>query len=126
MVEGVPVLGIPTPATRGIGTMDLAQLPGLWSLTPYGAVLGMLVLMFYLTGTGKYIPRSSHERELAAANKRGDEWKEVSMAKDVQIEVLGAQNTVLIETTKTNAEFFGTIQREGGGRNVAQASSPDS
>lgn len=106
--------------------MDLTQLPGLWSLTPIGALIGMLVLMFYLTGTGKYIPRSSHERELAAANKRGDEWKEVAMAKDKQIEVQGAQNSVLIEATKTSAEFFGTIQREGGGSRVAQASSPDS
>lgn len=103
--------------------MDLAQLPGLWSLTPYGAVLGMLVLMFWLTGTGRYIPRSSHDRELAVANKRGDEWKEAHDAKDKLLAVAMSQNSVLIETTKTNAEFFGTIQREGGARRVEASQS---
>lgn len=106
--------------------MDIAQLPGLWSLTPFGALLGMLVLIFWLTGTGRYIPRSSHERELAQANKRGDEWKEVSMTKDVLLTEVTAQNTILIETTKTSAEFYSTIQREGGGRRVEEAQSPDS
>lgn len=103
--------------------MDLAQLPGLWSLTPYGAVLGMLVLIFWLTGTGRYIPRSSHEREMAAANQRGDEWKEVANDKDVLIRELTSQNTVLIETTKTSAEFYSTVKREGGRNRVVQEES---
>lgn len=103
--------------------MDLAQLPGLWSLTPYGAVLGMLVLIFWLTGTGRYIPRSSHEREMAAANKRGDEWKEASESKDVLITELTKQNTTLIETTKTSAEFYSTVSREGGRSRVVQEES---
>lgn len=104
--------------------MDLAQLPGLWSLTPYGAVLGMVVLIFWLTGTGRYIPRTSHEREMAAANKRGDEWKQASEAKDVLISALTSQNTVLIETTKTSAEFYATVSREGGQIRVVQQESP--
>lgn len=103
--------------------MDLAQLPGLWSLTPYGAVLGMLVLIFWLTGTGRYIPRSSHEREMAAANKRGDEWKESSEMKDVLIAALTKQNGVLIETTKTSAEFYSTVSREGGQLRVVREES---
>lgn len=98
--------------------MDLAQLPGLWSLTPIGAVIGMLVLIFWLTGTGRYIPRSSHEREMAAANKRGDEWKETALDTRQLNNELVKQNSVLVESTKTPAEFFGTVMREGGQHRV--------
>ena len=103
--------------------MDITQLPGLWSLTPYGAVLGMLVLLFVSLARGWVIPRNSHERELAAANLRGDEWKESSLSKDELILKVTNQNTVLIETTKTGAEFFSTIKREGGQHRVVQEES---
>lgn len=106
--------------------MDLAQLPGIWSLTPYGAVLGMVVLIFWLTSSGRYIPRSSHEREMAAANKRGDEWKETALAKGELLVTVSNQNTVLIEATKTSAEFYSTVMREGGQHRVAKEVSTDS
>lgn len=111
------------------------QLPGIWNLTPYGAVLGLVVLMFWLTSTGRYIPRASHERELAArdtahsinlaqANHRGDEWKETALDTRALNNALMKQNSTLIEATKTPAEFFGTVMREGGGSRVAQANTP--
>lgn len=101
----------------------MEQLPGLWSLTPYGAVLGMMVFLFLSLAKGWVIPRASHERELAAANKRGDDWKESSEKKDVLIGVLTSQNGTLIEATKTPAEFFGTVMREGGQIRVVQQES---
>ena len=101
------------------------ELPGLWSLTPYGALLGLVVVLFWLTSTGRYIPRSSHERELATANKRGDEWKETALDTRMLNAELAKQNSVLVEATKTPAEFFGTVMREGGGQRVAQAITPN-
>ena len=46
--------------------MDALVLPGLWNLTPYGALIGMAVLLYWLIATGRLIPRASHDRELAA------------------------------------------------------------
>ena len=87
---------------------------GIWELSPYGALLGLVVVLFWLTSTGRYIPRSSHERELAGANRRGDEWKETAKASHAMNEELLKQNSTLVEATKTPAEFFGTVMRDGG------------
>lgn len=93
---------------------------GIWELSPVGALIGILVLIFWLTSTGRYIPRSSHERELAGANKRGDEWKETALsARTLNLE-LAKQNSTLVEATKTPAEFFGTVMRDGGGPRVGK------
>jgi hypothetical protein len=55
-------------------------LPGLWSLSPIGFGLGVIALVYWLLISGRLIPRSSHERELAAANLRGNEWKDAALA----------------------------------------------
>jgi len=103
--------------------MEIA-LPGLWSLTPIGALLGMLVWLQWITSTGRYIPKASHERELAAANKRGDEWKETALETRTLNTELAKQNSDLTEANKTAAEFFGTVLRGGGGTSVAQTNTP--
>lgn len=103
--------------------MEIA-LPGLWSLTPIGALLGMLVFLFLGLARGWVIPKVSHERELAAANKRGDEWKETADLRGKLISEQSAQITTLVEATKTPAEFFGTVMRDGGGRSVAETNTP--
>lgn len=103
--------------------VDGINLSGIWDLTPIGAFLGLVVTLFWLTSTGRYIPRSSHEREMAASNKRGDEWKEAAKeTRTLNIE-LTRQNTALVESTKTSAEFFGTVMRDGGGKRVGQDAS---
>lgn len=105
--------------------MDVLALPGLWGLTPYGAIVGLLVYIGLSMSRGGWVPRISHERELAAANKRGDEWKETALdTRSLNVE-LAKQNSALAEATKTSAEFFGTVQREGGGTRVAQANTTD-
>lgn len=99
---------------------DNIGIGGIWNLTPIGALIGLIVLIFWLTSTGRYIPRSSHEREMAAANKRGDEWKETAIETRVLNVALVKQNSILVESTKTSAEFFGTVTRDGGGKHVGK------
>ena len=101
--------------------MDPLALPGMWGLTPYGALIGLIVYIGLSMARGAWVPKSSHERELAAANKRGDEWKETALSTRLLNEELAKQNSVLVESTKTPAEFFGTVMRDGGGQSVAKA-----
>lgn len=103
--------------------MDVVALPGLWSLTPIGALIGGIIFIGLSISRGKWIPESSHERELAAANKRGDEWKETALDTRELNHELAKQNAALVEATKTPAEFFGTVMREGGGPRVAEKDS---
>lgn len=46
------------------------------TLTPIGLVLAILAMIFLVVIRGDFIPRKSHERELAVEKRRGDEWKE--------------------------------------------------
>ena len=95
-------------------------LPGLWSMSPVGALLGVVVLVYWLITSGRLIPRSSHERELATANKRGDEWKETAIEGRKLIAEQSTQIGKFAEASKTPAEFFGTVMRSGGDSRVAQ------
>lgn len=96
-------------------------LPGLWSLAPLPALLGVIVLFFLLLANGKIITKSSHERELAQANKRGDEWKETALEQRAVNQALREQNGQLIEATRTASAFFAahtprdTFDLTGGG-----------
>ena len=104
--------------------MDALALPGLWSLAPIPALIGMVVFLFLALARGWVIPKVSHERELASANKRGDEWKETADVRGKLISEQSAQITTLANAMKTPAEFFGTVMREGGGNRVAEANTP--
>lgn len=85
----------------------MIELPaGIWNITPYGALVGMIVLAYFYFASGRVIPRASHERELAAANKRGDEWKETALdQREVNAEIR-AQNTMLLEASRAASHFF--------------------
>lgn len=87
----------------------MEALPGIWSLTPLGGLVGLLILMWWLLATGRLIPRTSHEREMGYMKKRGDEWKETAMEeRKVKTEAL-QQNSALIEANRTAAKFFGDV-----------------
>ena len=101
-------------------TVGIPELPGLWSLTPWGALIGLLVYLGMSISRGWWVPKSSHEREMATANKRGDEWKETALAGRELIAQQSAQISKFAEASKTPAEFFGTVMRDGGGPRVAQ------
>lgn len=87
----------------------MTDLPGLWSLSPIGALLGGIILFYWMLASGKIITRSSHERELAQANKRGDEWKETALESRQANQALRDQNTTLIESQRITADFFSKI-----------------
>lgn len=77
-----------------------------------GAV-GVVVLVVLMILTGRLIPKSTHDRELLAAEKRttdaverGDEWKETAQATDAVNAVVRAQNTALIEANKVVEAFL--------------------
>lgn len=42
----------------------MEALPGLWSLSPLAALIGLLVLGIYWLVKGEFIPRKTHEREV--------------------------------------------------------------
>lgn len=84
------------------------------------AIVALVVLMIL---AGRLLPKSTHDSQLAAANKRGDEWKDTALeTRELNVE-LTKQNTALTEASKTAAEFFGTVQR-GGGNHVGQETNP--
>lgn len=100
--------------------MEALDLTGIWGLSPVAALIGTTVFLFLSLARGWVIPKSSHEREMASANKRGDEWKETALDTRILNNELVRQNSTLVEATKTPAEFFGTVMREGGAHRVVQ------
>lgn len=77
-----------------------------------GAV-GLVVLIVLLILTGRLIPKSTHERELEAAEKRtsdavarGDEWKQTAKNTEEVNAVVRAQNSELIEGNKVVEAFL--------------------
>ena len=92
----------------------MIELPAsIWSLTPVGFAIGVVVLVYILIATGRLIPKSSHERELAMAekrvedaHKRGDEWKETAHDQRAVNAVLRTQNGQLIESQKVVESFL--------------------
>lgn len=106
---------------------DQIELPGIWSLTPLGALLGIVVIVYWLIASGRLIPKSSHERELAVANRRGDEWKETALEQRVANAEIRKQNAQLIEANRVVESFLraaspstigDTIPRPQGGADV--------
>lgn len=84
----------------------LEALPGLWSLTPAGFGIGVVAVFYWMLVTGRLIPKSSHERELDVANKRGDEWKDTAMEYRAVNAEIRKQNGELIEGAKTSTHFY--------------------
>lgn len=50
----------------------MEALPGLWSLTPLGALIGVLVLQFYWNAKGVYVSKSTHEAHVAILQRTID------------------------------------------------------
>src|SRR6476620_1823278 len=85
----------------------MLELPaGLWSLSPLGALIGVIVLIYWLLATGRLIPKSSHERELAQAEKRGDEWKETANEFRAVNAEIRKQNSQLLESNRVVESFL--------------------
>lgn len=87
----------------------MEALPGIWSLTPIGGMIGLVILAYWMLVSGRIITKSSHEREMRMANKRGDEWKETALERGKLITEQSAQITALVEATKTSSAFFASM-----------------
>lgn len=96
------------------------DIPNLWSLSPLAALVGVIVFIAMALIRGNFIPKSSHERELEMSNKRGDEWRETSLAvRAVNTELL-KQNTDLIESNRITDHFFRAVTEGKSGGDDAQ------
>lgn len=99
----------------------MIELPGLWSLAPIPALLGVVALFYWLLASGRLIPRSSHERELAVQKIRGDEWKETALEERRTRKVVEDQNTKLVRANqvveqliRSSGPDFSTTTQGGG------------
>lgn len=84
----------------------MPELPGLWSLSPLAGMIGMLVLLFLGLSTGRLITKSSHERELALANKRADEWRAAHARSEDARAVALEQNSALLAGVRIADKFY--------------------
>lgn len=85
-------------------------LPGLWSLTPIGALLGGIVLFYWLLATGRIITKGSHEREIALVRERGDDWRDSTLDSRAVSRELLKQNGQLLEGSKISDHFFSVVK----------------
>lgn len=77
-----------------------------------GAV-GLVALVVLMILTGRLIPKSTHDRELAAADQRtadavarGDEWKQTAKATEEVNSIVRAQNSELIDANRVVKAFL--------------------
>lgn len=84
----------------------MPDLPGLWSLTPFGAVLGLMVLQYWLLSTARLYTRKQHEESLELERLRGNEWKETSEKWEAMAAKQSSAIQVLSEEFKIVGDFF--------------------
>lgn len=84
----------------------MPELPGLWSLTPFGAVLGLMVLMYWLMATGRLYTRKQHEEGLALERLRGTEWKETSQKWETLASAQSSQLTTTVHELGIIGDFL--------------------
>lgn len=82
------------------------MLPGLWSLTPLGAMVGMLVLQFYWLASSRLYTRKQHDEIMTLERRRGDEWKETATVERAAREALSKQLDVSLEANKAWETVF--------------------
>lgn len=75
--------------------MDISLPGGIWSLSPLGAFIGVLVLLFWMQATGRLLTRSQHDEIVAKSDRRGDEWKETALEYRSVIRELEGRSVVL-------------------------------
>ena len=84
----------------------MLELPGLWSLTPIGAMLGVVVIVYWLIVSGRLVPKSTYQSSLAQETRRGDEWKETALEQRAVNAELRRQNGQLIEANRVVESFL--------------------
>lgn len=94
--------------------LDSLLTPGL--LGQWGIVGAVVMLVLF----GLLVPVRTHNRELAAAIQRGDEWKRAAEAQDARNDAQAAQIAELLELARTGNAVIQSLQVV-----VAQRSQPD-
>lgn len=84
----------------------MIELPGIWSLSPLAALIGILVLLFWFLSSGRLITKSSHERELGVKQEQVDDWKSIAKENELATAIYRDQNTKLIEAGTAATAFF--------------------
>lgn len=72
----------------------MEALPGLWSLSPIAGMLGMLALLYWLLATGRLVPKSTHDAQVAILQGTVDNHEKTIAEQRTQI-------TSLLEVGKT-------------------------
>ncbi len=67
------------------------------TLTPIGLVLVILGLIFLAVIRGDFIPRKSHEREVAAERLRTEDWKGISAKWEATAHEQSGQISAMLE-----------------------------
>ena len=99
----------------------LPVLPGLWSLTPLGAVVVLLVLNWWMLNTGRLYTRGSHQEIVKLHEERHTAQEAILATKDGTIETLTEQNGVLAKSGAITDDFFQKVdavlrrERDGDG-----------
>lgn len=82
-------------------------LSGFWAnVSAIGALIGVLVWNILSVTRGTYVPRKSHERELALERQRAEDWRQTALAYQESNNTLLAQNRTLIESNRITDAFF--------------------
>lgn len=84
----------------------MEQLPGLWSLTPIGALVGFIVLLGWMLATGRIATRREVEARIAAIDKG---YSDVVKAKDERISELMDREERLV---KRGDDWHGAFDTE--------------
>ncbi len=92
--------------------MDVVTFFANGTVRDIGAI-SLLALVVLMILTGRLIPKSTHDRELEAAEKRtldavsrGDEWKRTAKATEDVNAIVRAQNSELIDANKVVKAFL--------------------
>lgn len=96
-----------TLVTAASATADgIPDLPGIWNLSPWGALLGLFVFMFLGIMRGWVIPKSSHEREIGLLKDQIAHKDATIKDQSMTIAEKDKQIGALLEVGKTVEAFF--------------------
>lgn len=63
----------------------MEALPGIWSLSPIAALVGVIVLLFWMLATGRLYTKSSHDEIVEPWKSSSQKWETVASEQSKQI-----------------------------------------
>lgn len=102
----------------------MEALPGLWSLTPVGALIGFIVLLGWMLATGKLYTKAQHDEIVGLHEERAQTLTTAGDRLQSALTAANEQNKELLVAAGITADFFkraDTIRDGGVGHVEAQA-----